>query len=476
VYTQPMAIQKLQHSRDLQGGDSVDVYLRISRDPDGDELGVQRQRHECLELCKSRGWRVAMVHQDDDTSAFSGKTRPGYEELLRRVDAGQVRGVVAWHPDRLHRSPLELERFITIVESAEAGVATVAGGVYDLTTASGRGNARIVGAVARMESEHKSERLRSKMAELRRDGKLTGGGKRPYGYEDDRLTICPVEAEVIRELTRRALGGESLLSLVRDLNEREIPAGSGGPWALASVSRLLRSLRIAGLRDDGGGREITAPWRPIITVRDHQQLLALLARNSRFGVRSPRSYLLTGGLVRCGGCGAQMIGRPMAGRPTYCCVTARGGCNKVFARAASVDEIVAAAVSAAMDGSGLAERLDHLAGTHSDALLDAVAQQEERTREIEADYAGGELERGEYRRLRAAARGKLDELRASIKPNPRAALDYGDEPLAAAWPGLSLGRRRAVLDAVLEAVIVAPVGRRSGSRFNLDRVSLKWKA
>jgi hypothetical protein len=32
-----------------------------------------------------------------------------------------------------------------------------------------------------------------------------------------------------------------------------------------------------------------------------------------------------------------------------------------------------------------------------------------------------------------------------------------------------------VLDAVLEAVVVAPVGRRSGSRFNLDRVSLKWK-
>jgi len=463
-----MAIQKLQHSRDLQGGDSVDVYLRISRDPDGDELGVQRQRRECLELCNRRGWRVATIHQDDDVSAFSGKNRPAYSELLRRIDAGQVRGVVAWHPDRLHRSPTELERFIEIVEANGAGVATVQGGDYDLSTASGRMGARIVGAVARHESEHKSERLRSKMAELRRDGKLTGGGKRPYGYEEDRLTIRAIEAEIIRELTRRALGGESLLSLGRDLNERGIPAGSGGPWALASVSRLLRSLRIAGLRDNGGGREITAPWPAIITVRDHRQLLALLARNSRFGVRSPRSYLLTGGLVRCGGCGAQMIGRNMAGRPTYCCVTARGGCNKVFARAASVDEIVAAAVSAAMDGSGLAERLDHLAGTHSDALLDAVGQQDERLREIEADYAGGELERGEYRRLRAAARGKLDELRAGIKPSPRAALDYGDEPLAKAWPALSTGRRRAILD--------RPDLRGSRPRVHRNRVDLPTRA
>jgi site-specific DNA recombinase len=476
MYTLPIvAVQSSEHRRDLQFGDAVDVYLRLSRDPGHDELGVQRQRRECLELCERRGWQPATIHVDDDRSAFSGKPRPGYQEMLQRLEGGQVRGIVAWHPDRLHRSPVELERFISIVEASGAGVATVQGGDYDLSTASGRMAARIVGAVARHESEHKSERLRSKMAELRRDGKLTGGGKRPYGYEDDRLTIRPIEAEIIRELTRRALGGESLLSLVRDLNERGIPAGSGGPWQLASISRLLRSLRIAGLRDDGGGQEITAPWPAIITVRERQQLLALLARNSRFGVRSPRRYLLTGGLVRCGGCGAPMIGRNMAGRATYCCVTARGGCNKVFARAASVDEIVAAAVSAAMDGSGLAQRLEGLSGAHSDALLDAVGQQEERVREIEADYASGELERGEYRHLRAAARGKLDELTAAIKPNPRAALDYGDEPLAVAWPGLSLGRRRAVLDAVLEAVIVAPVGRRSGSRFNLDRVSLRWK-
>jgi hypothetical protein len=36
--------------RELQHGDLVDVYLRMSRDPGHDELGVQRQRRECEEL------------------------------------------------------------------------------------------------------------------------------------------------------------------------------------------------------------------------------------------------------------------------------------------------------------------------------------------------------------------------------------------------------------------------------------------
>lgn len=53
------------------------------------------------------------------------------------------------------------------------------------------------------------------MAQLRREGKLTGGGKRPYGYDNDRLTVRDNEAEVVRGLARRALGGESMLSLCR---------------------------------------------------------------------------------------------------------------------------------------------------------------------------------------------------------------------------------------------------------------------
>jgi site-specific DNA recombinase len=472
-----MAIQSTEHRRDLQPGDAVDVYLRLSRDPGHDELGVQRQRRECLELCQRRGWQPAVIHVDDDRSAFSGKPRPAYREMLRRLETGQVRGVVAWHPDRLHRSPVELETFISIVEAKGAGVATVQGGDYDLSTASGRMAARIVGAVARHESEHKSERLRSKMAQLRRDGKLTGGGKRPYGYEDDRLTVRPVEAAIIRDMARRAIGGEAMLSVVRDLDHRGVKGSTGGSWSVSSVSRLLRSSRIAGLRDDGGGREAAAPWPAIIPARDHQQLKALFASRAGGNRRSPRRYLLTGGLVVCGACGAAMVGRPLAGHPSYCCVrdVNHNGCNRVFVYAEPVEAIVSAAAILTVGGPGLAEQVKRLRGTQPDALLEAIAKQEDRLREIEADYGNGELERGEYRRLRDAAHSKRDELQVGVKPNPQAALDYGDEPLAQAWPGLSTGRRRAILDALLEAVIIAPSARRGRSRFDPDRVSLRWK-
>src|SRR3954454_21458539 len=81
------------------------IYCRISRDREGAGLGVQRQEDDCRALARQYGWTVSAVHTDNDLSAYSGKPRPGYRQLLDEMTAGQLGIVVAWHTDRLHRSP-----------------------------------------------------------------------------------------------------------------------------------------------------------------------------------------------------------------------------------------------------------------------------------------------------------------------------------------------------------------------------------
>jgi site-specific DNA recombinase len=71
--------------------------------------------------------------------------------------------------------------------------------------------ARIVGAFARHESEHKSERIRRKHLELAEKGLPNGGGRR-YGYEADGMTIREDEAEIVREMCSRFLAGDSIYS------------------------------------------------------------------------------------------------------------------------------------------------------------------------------------------------------------------------------------------------------------------------
>ena len=66
------------------------VYLRISSDPSGQQLGVTRQREDCAKLCAAKGW-TPVEYLDNDVSASNGKHRPAYEQMLADIESGHYR-------------------------------------------------------------------------------------------------------------------------------------------------------------------------------------------------------------------------------------------------------------------------------------------------------------------------------------------------------------------------------------------------
>ena len=141
------------------------IYVRIIDDRTDQHAGVQRQEADCRQLAESRGWGVVAVYEDNDLSAYRGKERPAYLRLLEGLKAGEIDAVVVWHLDRLHCHPKELEEFFETCDGPGVGdLATVTGDV-DLSTGDGRFQARILGAVARKESDDKSRRIRRKLLE-----------------------------------------------------------------------------------------------------------------------------------------------------------------------------------------------------------------------------------------------------------------------------------------------------------------------
>src|SRR5207247_3467669 len=139
-------------------------------------------------------------------------------------EAGSINGLLVYDLDRLHRQPSELESFIDLCQRLRlTNVASVSGDI-DLTTPDGQFQARILGAVAKKESDDKSRRIRRKHEELALNGKVSGGGSRPYGYEADKLTVRPAEAAVVKDCARRLLAGEPVRSIAADLNKRGVPS------------------------------------------------------------------------------------------------------------------------------------------------------------------------------------------------------------------------------------------------------------
>jgi len=463
------------------------VYCRISDDRAGAGLGVARQEADCRALCEARGWTIAEVLVDNDRSAYSGQPRHGYDRLMELIKGKQIDAVVAWHPDRLHRSPRELESFIDAVEAAHVQVVTVQGGEYDLSTAAGRMTARVVGAVARHESEHKSERITRKHAELAAAGKVGGGGTRPFGFEPDRVTVREPEAEVIREAARRIAAGEAIRGVVRDLTARGVTSPTGKPWPITTFRRMITSPRIAGLRQHGrdvDGRALVvgeASWPAIVDRGTWEACRRVVHDPSRKAARPARRYLLTGGIARCGLCDAKLVARPKGdGRRSYVCARGPGfdGCGKLRALAEPFEDLIVLAVLARLDGPGLAAAVDRRADPSSDDGATELAQVEARLDELARMFANGEIGRREW----LAARTTLDarretltgRLAAQARTSAIATLAEGDGLLSDRWAELSFDKQRAVLAAVLDRVIVNPAVR-GRNTFDPARFSLDWQ-
>jgi DNA invertase Pin-like site-specific DNA recombinase len=462
------------------------IYARISSDPDGTHLGVDRQIDDCEALAGSLGWLVGEVYVDNDVSAYSGRRRPEYERLCDDIKAGTVDGLLVWHPDRLHRSPRELEDFIDLCENAGlTDIRTVRAGDVDLATPQGRMVARLGGVIARGESDKAADRLRRKHLELATKGKVSGGGTRPYGYTQDRRHVVPEEAAVIREAAKRTLAGESARSICSDLNDRGIVTSMGGEWTPNTLNRMLRSARISGRREHRGEITARAEWPGIITPAQSDRLRARLSRAAGPGPtgRSPRRYLLTGGLLRCGRCDTPMVSRPRVdGTRRYVCASGPGfgGCGKMAINSDPVEGFVVETVLYRLDTPQLAAALTKArqANTEHDQLAVSIAEDAAMLEQLARDYADKAISHQEWAAARQPIQTRIDQARRRLSRISRTHRidDYAgnSQALADAWADLDLPRRQAIIATVVDHLVVNPAvqGR---NRFDPSRLDVSWR-
>lgn len=455
------------------------IYARISEDRDETQLGVGRQVEDCEHGGAQRGWNVVDRYIDNDISAYTGGRRPEYERMLQDIADGRIDAVIVWHQDRLVRQPRELEHFFDVCD--KAGVTHLASvtGDIDLSTHDGRLKARILGAVARNQSDAASRRIQRKAQEIAQAGKPSGGGCRPFGFEDDRVTIRESEAAILRDLAGRLLAGESLRGLCNDLNARGVPTTTGGVWQTQPLRRLLHSGRISGQREHKGEIVAEATWPAIITPSQTRRIRALLDDPTRRATRPNRSYLLTG-LLRCGVCGAPLSARPRDdGARRYVCAKGPGlaGRGCVYTLAEPIEELVIEAVMLRYDSPELADKLQGRATESNDALADAIDELTSRLDELANAYARQEIAMREWMVARGPLQRELDDARRrQSRHNGNGVLgEFIGRPgmLRKRWGAQSFDRQNAILKAALSDVLVRP-GRRGYNRFDPDRFEFTW--
>jgi site-specific DNA recombinase len=460
------------------------IYVRISEDREsrgGAGLGVKRQEDDCRALASRLGWAVVEpIYEDNDVSAYSGKPRPSYRRLLADLRTGVADAVLCWHTDRLHRSPVELEEYIEVCQPREIPTQTVKAGPLDLATPSGRLMARQLGAYARFESEHHSDRAKRARLQAATDGRWIGG-LRPFGYGADGMTLIEAEADAIRWMAAEVLAGNSLRSIARKLNAEGTFTSQGRPWTPRAVALLLQRPRNAGLSQHQGEPIGPAKWPAILDSDTWRGVVAVLGDPTRNTTTSRARKWLLSGLALCGVCGEPVRSTVSAWgtrrAPAYVCPA-----GHVRRNAVELDDYVEATVVERLSRPDAAELLapdqtGDVAALHAqDAGLRA------RLDELGRMFGDGMIDALQLASGTASIRTQREAVTEALAASSRGSVLQGvaDAPdVAEVWEGLDLSRRRAIVDVLLEVTILRT--KRGGARrkgettFDPASVGIEWK-
>lgn len=453
------------------------IYARISKDSEGTELGVSRQREDCRREAQRRGWEVVEEYVDNDVSATRSKVRPEYQRMLRDIRAGHVEAVVVWAVDRLTRTPRELEDVIDLADKYGLAFANV-GGTIDLSNPEGRAMARQMGTFARLEVENQAKRLRRKFQEKAEKGEPHGYA--PYGYErvDGVNVLVPEQAEIVREAARRVLARESLRSIVADFNKREIHGPKAQLWNSTILRQILLRPTNAGLRQYQG--RIVGPAKvdaPILSEDTFHALTALLRDASRRSnhVGPGFKYLLSG-IAVCGLCGARMrrqMGRVQGGKrqpPSYQCAS----CFKVRRNQERVDAVVRAAMIARLSKPDAIDLFNVENAAEIRELEQRITAIDSKLAIAADQFAEDTITGEQLKRITSKLRTERESLQRRVdvsRPNPTLAAVVGVDA-GGRWDALPLEARREAVE-LLMTVTIHPAG--SGRPFDPEDVVVEWR-
>jgi site-specific DNA recombinase len=453
------------------------IYTRISEDQTGERLGVERQLQDCQAKADQLGWTVTAHFDDNDLSAFNGKHRPGFEALLDAMRHAQIDALICWHTDRLYRSMKDLERLIDIADAGRIQLRTVQGGDLDLSTSAGRMLARILGSVARQESEHKGERQRSANIQKALAGKWSSAN-RPFGYAQDGKRLEP-EAMMIRTAVADVLAGKSIKQVAREWNATGITGTRGSAFTSPNVRRILINPRYAGLRAHNGKVVATGKWEALIDEDTHLGLVAFLRDPSRIVCTAFEKKHLGSGVYLCGVCGSALrhtvSGGKQAGQRKYECSESN---SHVVVTGPPVDELVEAVVLKMLSGSDIHRRITGSENIDVDAFRARRTALQARLDELATMFAQGAIDGSQLRTGTEDLKEQLAKvsgvLADAARTSPTAKLLEAAATVEEAWSAAAADIKGKIVDELM-VVTVNKATRRGGPGFDHDRVDIKPK-
>ena len=203
------------------------LYERLSRDDEqnGESNSITNQKKYLEDYAHRNGFRNIQHFTDD---GFSGVNfnRPGFQSMIKEVEAGNIHTIIVKDMSRLGRNYLQVG-FYTEVLFPQKNVRFLAiNNSIDSNNASDNDFAPFLNIMNEWYAKDTSNKIKSVFDARMKDGKRCSGSI-PYGYnrlptDKQTLVVDPVASEVIKHIFLLANEGKSPRQIAAVLTEEKI--------------------------------------------------------------------------------------------------------------------------------------------------------------------------------------------------------------------------------------------------------------
>jgi site-specific DNA recombinase len=463
------------------------LYKRKSRDPHN-LASIEDQGRIGRADVDEQGWHLAAELDDAGISAsrFATRGRPAWAVLLGMVEAGQVRVVVLWESNRGDRKLTEWSAFLDLCRERRVLIRVISHErTYDMNHPRDWQTMASDGVTNAYYSDQLSSVVRRGIAGAALRGEPYGPVS--YGYravyseatgKREGWVKVPELAEHVEFIVGWIGSHKPVMALENDLYERGVKSPSGKDrWDQATLRDMARNPVYAALRRLPDGTLVEGKWPKI--VERQQWLDACAALDVRKPMARPgRQKHLLSHLATCDECGEPMVGKRREDRWYYRC---KASCFSILYE--WLDDVVSGVMVARLSRPDAREvfRLDD---KRSAAVADELATLTARRESFRDKAADGDLDADALakieKRLNPQIAAKARELDAlTIPPALRDILDAED--VAEAWAVMPVQARRAIIGALVDAIVIRRPPRPGRSMVLPDPadfgelVEFKWK-
>ena len=446
----------------------IALYARVSSERQDIDLSITAQLKALRDHALRNGHKVVKEYVDE---AESGRSidRPAFKEMIATVHqkSSSFQAILVWKLSRFARNREDSIVYKSLLRRHGVQLISINEPLED--TPSGR----LLEGVIEVIDEFYSANLAQDVVRGQRENAERGfsnGGKPPYGYVHvkvkdgpklrTKFEIDPKTAPIVQRIFRECLSGKGLKTITRSLNADGLTSRTGKKWGTTSIEKILHNeaytgTLVWGRRTKNHGQAGNSAllqrtedaWPAIVDRVTFTQAQAKLSSRAPSAIpprRVDSAYLLSG-IIRCGVCGAAMVGQGSSPRYRYymCGNARRKGREVCSSPNLPSDKIEGLVVDRIKDYILTEENLEELVRLTNEELAQTSSEDREKLGILEGQIADVESRLGKLYDALETGKFKSGELAPRIR-----ALTQRKEELQQAKADIEERLRHEILDTV----------------------------